>query len=517
MIVAVNLIVGLCTVFSYQMFGLISFIVLGIILIIASIILLSYRKTKIITNSAFACSSIGLYVDKSPQTFLVRLYIVFFALLLLGYALLGKGFAYIHITFAGIPLYVGEIMLAAGILTIVFGRVGILQKKIPMTIIVFLAWALLGAISTFHGFNTYGLDALRDAAIWYYGFFMIIAYYLFSPKFIIRKLSSWYVKFLFFIVVLPGALMLWQRITGKEFLPDITESSISLSTLKSGVLVVQVGMALVVVMMFQKNEIGETVKFRYLLTIFIGLNLFILLTANRSGILAIFCMLLLFYLFYPVVNTWKITSLLVVLTIVFLIINPQNIGAVKENRDISVNQIIKNIQSIVVNTKNDNLTDPVGSTAEWRLKWWKEIIKKTIANSDIFWYGKGFGNNMADEMGYANLDSERPLRSPHNINLTILYRMGVPGFSLWLLLNAFFTISISFSIIKARKLNMSFNYSCLILCLCGYVLSHVVAFFDVHLENSMGAIWFWTLMGIGISLAGQVRGQGHIMEEIYKG
>ena len=99
----------------------------------------------------------------------------------------------------------------------------------------------------------------------------------------------------------------------------------------------------------------------------------------------------------------------------------------KRGRDISFEQLTTNLSSIASRSSTDDLDN----TKQWRLDWWGEIIKYTI-NGKLFWTGKGFGINLADDDGF-KLDAESTLRSPHNGHMTILARMGVPGLVLWVL------------------------------------------------------------------------------------
>ena len=93
-------------------------------------------------------------------------------------------------------------------------------------------------------------------------------------------------------------------------------------------------------------------------------------------------------------------------------------------REISVNQIVDNVQSVFFSTEEDTLA----GTIDWRLQWWTGIINDTFHGKN-FWSGSGFGNNLAKMFG---IDDGTPNRSPHNGHLTILAREGVPGFVMWM-------------------------------------------------------------------------------------
>ena len=71
-------------------------------------------------------------------------------------------------------------------------------------------------------------------------------------------------------------------------------------------------------------------------------------------------------------------------------------------------------------------TSNLEGTRAWRLQWWQDIIDYTV-HGRYFWTGKGFGINLADDDDYQGTVNGLPNRSPHNIQMTVLARAGVPG------------------------------------------------------------------------------------------
>ena len=67
----------------------------------------------------------------------------------------------------------------------------------------------------------------------------------------------------------------------------------------------------------------------------------------------------------------------------------------------------------------------------WRLVWWGNLIDELVARDVIF--GLGFGENLGYYNPYllGDEDSAFPIRAPHNVNMTVLTRMGAAGFLLW--------------------------------------------------------------------------------------
>ena len=93
---------------------------------------------------------------------------------LMGYLLFDRAFAYLHPP--GVPLFVGEIVLLLGVgaalrSTGMFRR-SVAAEPVLALLVAFVAW---GALRSLPGVATHGLDAVRDAALWYYAAFALLA------------------------------------------------------------------------------------------------------------------------------------------------------------------------------------------------------------------------------------------------------------------------------------------------------------------------------------------------------
>jgi O-antigen ligase len=140
----------------------------------------------------------------------------------------------------------------------------------------------------------------------------------------------------------------------------------------------------------------------------------------------------------------------------------------------------------------------IDGTTRWRLLWWSDVIDYTIFGSH-FWTGKGFGLNIAVDDGYRT--EEKGTRSPHNVHMTILARMGVPGAALWLLFLTTFATQMLITYVRARR-NGNALYASLSLWVIAFWVAFVVnGTFDVFLEGPQGGIWFWSLTGFGVAVA----------------
>jgi hypothetical protein len=166
-----------------------------------------------------------------------------------------------------------------------------------------------------------------------------------------------------------------------------------------------------------------------------------------------------------------------------------------KGRPATLEQVIENILSVFGSSSDQGLE----GTKQFRLAWWGTIVDYTFFG-DYFWVGKGFGVNLADDDGFQST-VDHSLRAPHNSHLTVLARMGVPGFVFWWVIQAAFAIGLLRSIRSHRRAgDLKFA------AVGGWLLAYWVAMmvdtsFDPFLEGPQGGIWFWTVVGLGLVIA----------------
>jgi hypothetical protein len=163
-----------------------------------------------------------------------------------------------------------------------------------------------------------------------------------------------------------------------------------------------------------------------------------------------------------------------------------------KGRPATLGQMIENFLSIFGSSPEPGLE----GSKQFRLAWWGEIVNYTVFG-DYFWTGKGFGVNLADADGFQST-VDHSLRSPHNSNMTVLARMGVPGVILWLLLQGLFGIGLLRATLAFRRAGEAH-----LALIGGLVLAYWLAMmvdtsFDPYLEGPQGGIWFWTIFGLGL-------------------
>lgn len=394
---------------------------------------------------------------------------------LLGYALLGRGFAYLGVA----PLYIGEITALFGILALVSTRIVGRVVRLPLLqlLIAFMLW---GAVCTIPHLPTYGMLALRDAALWGYGCFAIIVAGLLVQR--PDRLKLLLLRYRRFAVIVAG--LAWFMLVLKGYggsLPKVPGSTVPIIAPKTGDLAVHVaGVATFLLVGMARPNL-----------VLVGLIVLTPLLGNRAGMLSFAVVLLVAALLTPFKG--KLARLIYLgccALVAFALFMPTiTIG----NKSVSTELLWTKMESIFTETESSRYNN----TKEWRLEWWQDIIDYTV-HGPHFWTGKGYGINLSVDDGYKS-GAEEALRSPHNGHMTVLARSGVPGFVLWVLLHVGWLYSMLAHYFRSRRVGDR-TWMAIFTFLTAYWAGMMTnACFDVVLESPMGGIWMWTLFGIGVA------------------
>ncbi len=406
--------------------------------------------------------------------FYSSLHCVFFAL----YALLGKGFAY-----AGWPpFYVSELLLVLAIPAFFAARRAraLFFTPIGGLLLCFTVWQLICAIPYI---DAYGIDTLRDSVIWGYGFFAcaVAALMLRLPRSMEVTIQR-YRRFAQLFMVLGPAMWLATMYL-HDWLPTWPGTTVSIPLVKGGDYEVHLSG----IFAFALQGFGRGQGWWALVVLAEGL----LGVSGRSGLLALLVACLFSILLRPQVGrivTIVGTGLILVLLTAALDIRLTLPGT---PRELSIDTLSEGLLSVVSQSDRVDLE----GTKAWRLAWWRQIWSYTV-NGPYFWMGKGYGINLADSDGFQVGTREEPLRSPHNSHLTFLARSGVPGFILWVALQAVWAVSMLRAYFQAKRSGS--QWAGVFAWLLAYWIAFLVeAGFDVSLEGPMAGIPFWTVFGIG--------------------
>jgi hypothetical protein len=438
--------------------------------------------------AAASASVLAVLAGTAPSATPARAIVALVTVLLTGYAFCGRGFAYLGRP----PIYVGEIALVlACIIGLTAGTFRPTVRAAGLPLLVFMAWS---ALRTVPGIVTYGLDALRDAAVWGYALFALALAGALVRLGDVRGFIRWY-------RVLLTPLLVWFFLLGlvRAFNPHFEfpagPAGVPLVVLKPGDTAVHLsGIAAFLALRLHRLPCERPPR-----TWLRDWQLWALWTGcfllhgsqNRGGLLGLLTSLLfLSALLHK--GTWtKPAALLAIVVAAFTAFEFEIPAGLQ--RKATPEQIVENLRSVA------GSDDPrLEGTRRWRLQWWRTILGYTV-QGEYFWIGKGFGSNLADEDGF-QVTRDRSLRSPHNGHLTILARTGVPGFVLWWTFLTAHGIMLVRSARQAKD-NGDTIRSKLFLWLLTYSIAATInAASDVYLEGPQGGIWFWCLIGVARAL-----------------
>lgn len=129
-----------------------------------------------------------------------------------------------------------------------------------------------------------------------------------------------------------------------------------------------------------------------------------------------------------------------------------------------------------------------GDNNLFRMLWWRTVYDDTVATAPVT--GLGFGYDLARHFVqeyYPQTDDDFMARSPHNFVLTTFARTGLIGVLPLLLVMALMAVKA----VQASRVDLERAAPWLACCVV-----FVSACFGVVLEGPMGAVVFWTLLGV---------------------
>lgn len=409
---------------------------------------------------------------------------------LVGYALLGKGFAY---------WFLGEMILVVGLFVFVQSQ----RIMLVFSDSVLLLWgifALWGFCRTVPFISTYGFDTLRDAVTWGYGLFaLLIVAFLNNSNQISRALNT-YRKFLrWYLPVLPVAVILSTVLRDKQpTLPWGTD--IPFVLVRPGEAAVHLAAAALFLLIFPlRRKSSEAKQISIPGTIALAgwlLTACFILLWSRAGMVALLVPMIVASAIETRKIGWKLATLAVaglLLGLLALEANPFIIHA--KGMEVTPDNVSKLVSSIA----GGDAAPGHEGTKEFRLVWWKHIVDYTVFGP-YRWTGKGFGINLALSDGPPGMTPEESgLRSPHNGNMTVLARMGVPGLAIWVALNVAFVFRLFNAYLRARRARLRFWSGVNLWILSYWLAAFINMSFDVYLEGPQGGIWFWSIIGLGVA------------------
>jgi hypothetical protein len=377
----------------------------------------------------------------------------------------------------------GEMALLVGVLVVTNCRGWTNVFHVPQLLLLLPFWAW-GAARTVPYIKTYRVDAIRDAMLWGYSLFaFIVAGLIISEPTRLLTLLRRYRRFAqIFLALIPVVAAIVRF--ANNVIPHWPVLNVPVIHEKEGDIMVHLAG------IFAFWIAGLDNKINPIWVILLTANVAVIGVVDRAGQLAFGAALGVCALCRPLhPGIWRIA---VAAILVIFVLWATNIHVpVIKGREISFNQIVTNIRSMVSDTGTAGLDE----TKEWRVSWWHDIERYTLYGP-YRWTGKGSGVNLAEDDGYQVLQ-DNSLRAPHSAHLDILAREGVPGLALWILLQLSWAAGMVSNFVTA-KIHRDGRWQAVFLFLMCYWLAFIInSSFDVYFEGPMGAVWFWTVFGVG--------------------
>ncbi len=425
----------------------------------------------------------------------VRVLEVLLLFMLGGYLLFDRAFAWIHVP--GTPLFGGEIVIAVGVVILLsmHTRIGdIMRGSSPMKVMLLLmAW---GAALLVIALPTWGEDAVRDAAVWYYGIVGVFVAVLIvsDPRRIGRwlrlfgKLIPWMLLWFPIAIVLDAAFF--------DRFPTVPDANISIVSHRTGNIAVMAAAALGYLWLVDHdNEIFDR-RQRLILTMLATVVVLFAAMRNRGGFLAGALALFIVFLFLRRERS-SMAGIMVGVAVVLLAVGLFGGVRVKvfAEREVSVDQLMDNLVSVVDTSSGGQRQE---STTKWRLAIWEAVLDDVANDYPIAGFGPG--PDLGERYDVTGQAAE-PLRNPHNSHVGVLARMGFVGLALWVVL----WIVWFWELVGLRRRLMSkgrerqAGVAGWLVISCVAIL--VNAIFDPALEGPPVAWWMWGFVGFGIAMS----------------
>jgi hypothetical protein len=424
----------------------------------------------------------------APQAWLL-------AAILVGYVVGNRGFAQLQPA-RNLPLLPAEavLLISAPVLAVrmtMKKSAGLLRDPLNYAI---MAWMAVGALRLPFDLRDYGVVALRDFAMVYYGAFFFIAQDFGTDSASARMLRGSLTCA--FLLLMPAVISVF--INPDFLLTHLTWQGIPLIYHKSDL----VATSLAAGFFWLWTRWDRSHRRGWLVAATLSLLLIGTMGSPRAGMVAVFLITLL----WVARGRWRIAAYEVsaigaamVLAVAYVLLS---------GRDIQTSlpySMYEHVASLFDpgghGTYINNESGDLGGNNQFRLVWWKDVIEDTVHSKPLM--GQGFGADLSARFlaDFDLLNDETfAARSPHSMIVTVFGRMGMIGFLCWMAISAF-AASVVWRLFRRGEPD-------------GMGLACVTAAFwfsscvGVVLEGPMGAVIFWTALGLANSTLRKGQAEG---------
>lgn len=434
------------------------------------------------------------HIPVRPEAPLVGIFETTLLVLLGVYILFDRAGAWLHIP--GTPLFIGELTILLGLAAMASMRLPI-GKAIRMSpaLKALVFWMTWGAALLILAIGRYGLDAIRDSALWYYGLSAVFATFLLISN--PGRLSRWlaiYRKVMPYVLAwFPVAIFLNASMSG--IAPKVPFTNVPVVVHKSGNIAVFTTMFLAYIWLVDGEDRVYSDTQRTILTS--GGILIILLGGmqNRGGLVAAAVGLTIAMVLMKRRRSefGFVVGGVVVIALTLALVSNVSIPLFG-GRSMSAEQLIRNVSSII--DPSSGSTRETGTT-EWRLEIWGRVLNDVAEDSPISGFGPGPDLGKRYGVGGQGADT---LRNPHNSHVGVLARMGFVGIVAWAGLWTVWAMQLLLVRQRLNRRGRKAEGAVGAWLVTSAVTILVNAIFDPTLEGPQVAIWLWMLFGIGAAL-----------------
>jgi O-antigen ligase len=411
------------------------------------------------------------------------------AFLLFGYVIGNRGFAQIT-PVSGLPLFLSELGLFA-IMTLTLLR-GALKRSLPVHRDwlngLLLLWMAIASVRILWDVRVYGLVAVRDFAMVYYVLYFFaaqaIAHHAPSRRILHGTLTLTF-------TVLPITALLAEAFPD-FFMSNLLVAGVPLIYFKGDLLATYLFVGFILLLPLGRADWRRD-GWRWLLAI---ISLVIgLLALSRSSLLG--ALVAIGWLAWS--GRWRPARTFVAVCAAGLIaVTLFSFFQKKDFEQTRAYAIYEAAVSVVDFTGTHDyqsaLSSDKGDNNRFRLTWWRTVAEETIQNSPLL--GLGFGADLARGFlieYYPTSETDFTARSPHNVFVTTFGRMGLVGFAV---LGGIYLLQARATRKAVRIWRGVPEKDGAIALQAGCWVIMISACFGVVLEGPMGAIPFWTMLGL---------------------
>jgi O-antigen ligase len=365
-----------------------------------------------------------------------------------GYVVLNRGFAYVGLKMGGLPLYVGEFVLAMGLLSVMF-KLHERPKPKRMTIAVWLApFVLIGAGHLIGDYQRAGLQAVRNFSLVYSAAIIPCGYY-FSLDPARRERAMRLIGVALILALAYNTLYPWRAaVTAWSFkFPD----GVPLFGNHASSYLIVIG-AILYGFLLGPAYFGWRRVLPAAVAIWGIVDL--ALIQSRSGFLSALAVLVVLLILGRKRLGRALLTVLCLMAVGFGVLAATGITLRGERGDVSLKTIGYIVDSSFRDKDARRVTGREGGleidrkrargmagSRQMRTRWWRQIIDDTTATTQGTLVGKGFAHVLVkDKLGGGFI-----VRHSHNVYVSVFARVGLIG----LMSFAIFLLGLLYLLVRA--------------------------------------------------------------------